>query len=105
MLYYIAIVVVVVCFIYIFSQWAQSGKGIVTVLVLGDMGHSPRMQNHVSCLSSIGLYKSAMQSPKDSLSPVTVPPQCDWHNYIQGVTLTSGDESMCVMAERILGNR
>ena len=55
MLYYIAIVVVVVCFLYIFSQWAQSGKSLVTVLVLGDMGHSPRMQNHVACLASIGL--------------------------------------------------
>lgn len=81
MLYYIAIVVVVVCFIYIFSQWAQSGKGIVTVLVLGDMGHSPRMQNHVSCLSSIGLkvefigyLESSLPSHIDSSPLVKVTP-------------------------------
>ncbi|KAI6657368.1 hypothetical protein LOD99_116 [Oopsacas minuta] len=54
MYYYIAVVVVCII-IYVLFQWSQSGKGIVSVLVLGDMGHSPRMQNHVACLVSMGL--------------------------------------------------
>ena len=81
MLYYIAIFVVVVCVIYIFSQWVQSGKGLITVLVLGDMGHSPRMQNHVSCLASIGLkvdfigyLESALPSHIDTSPLVRVIP-------------------------------
>ena len=55
MLYYICILLVVVVVVYVLSQWVQSGKSLVSVLVLGDLGHSPRIQNHVSCLVSIGI--------------------------------------------------
>ena len=55
MLYYICIVLVVVVVVYLLSQWVQSGKGLVSVLVLGDLGHSPRMQNHVTCLVAHGI--------------------------------------------------
>ena len=55
MLYYICIGVVVVVVVYLLSQWVQSGKELVSVLVLGDLGHSPRMQNHVTCLVALGI--------------------------------------------------
>lgn len=47
----IIIIILLAILVYIVSQWSQSGKNRVAVIVLGDMGHSPRMRNHVVSLS------------------------------------------------------